>query len=299
MKISVIIPSYNSEGSLPATLSALALQDFAADEFEVIVVDCSSGDAVALLCAEFPQVRFQHENQRFNPGIGRNIGARLAQGRLLVFLDSDVVLASNALSQAMSFYESGHPVFGGCLELNEEKAKDPASYLEHFFFNHESHRSRTSCERSNLSSALMVFDRELFLQEGGFKDIPRMQDTELTERLRSQGHRLAFTPDVVGLQTQDAPLGKVLRKIYINGRNLYFIRYEEQALPTRLALGLTLPALSTLKVLRIMGRHLRYQDNRGRVITLALAPLFSISGAYWMAGLYRSMLGGTMSEKRD
>lgn len=299
IKISVVIPSYNSLQSLPNTLAALGRQTFPRDQYEVIVVDCSPTSDVADLCASFPGVVVRRETQRFNPGIGRNLGAERAQGALLVFVDSDVVLDPDALVEAWKYYQEGHRIFGGCLELDDQSQADPAAYLEHYFFNHESHRLRRPSERANLSSALMLFDRQLFLSEGGFKDIPRMQDTELTERMRKAGHTLSFTPTVVGYQTQDAPLGKVLRKVYINGKNLYFIRYQDRPLMQKIAFGTTLPALSALKVARIIGRHLRYQDARGKMITVGLTPLLTLAGATWMFGLYRSMLGGKMSDRRD
>lgn len=299
MHISVIVPSYNSQAQLPETLAALNAQETSLD-YEIIVVDCSDGDAVERLCQGVARVRFHHEMKRFNPGAGRNIGAGLATGELLLFVDSDVILESRALAEAYGFYQDGKKVFGGALELNRAKGSTIASYLEHFFFNHESQRGRSVQKRSNLSSALMVFERETFLRSGGFKDIPRMQDTELTERLRAQGLDLFFTPAVVGQQTQDSPLPKVLRKIYINGRNLYFIRYHEKPSAQKAALALFLPAMSSAKIVRIIARHLRYQDGRNRAITLALAPLLCLGGAYWMLGFYQSLLfGGGMSKQRD
>lgn len=299
MHISVIVPSYRSQAQLPNTLKAIARQHTELD-IEVVVVDCTETDDIRKICDEYPQVRFAHESERFNPGKGRNIGAKLAQGELLVFVDSDVVLQADALGEAYAFFQQGKPIFGGALELNEETSKTVASYLEHFFFNHESQRGRQVQQRSNLSSALMLFSREIFLKEGGFRDIPRMQDTELTERLRARGYELFFTPRVVGLQTQDSPLSKVLRKIYINGKNLYFIRYQQKSLPFKIALGVGLPALGGVKVARIAARHLRYQTPKNRVVTLALLPLLAVSGAYWVAGLYRSMvLGGGIGKSRD
>lgn len=299
MHLSVIIPSYQSQGVLPGTLRALQGQNTDLT-YEVIVVDCSPGDEIQRICQDFPFVRFFHENARFNPGIGRNLGAARAQGALLLFLDSDVILAPDALQQAHRFYREGHQVFTGALELNEAHAEGPASYLEHYFFNHESQKGRRVFQRSNLSSALMAVDRRIFEKDGGFRDIPRMQDTEMTERLRAQGHRLWFCPDVIGLQIQDSPLGKVLRKIYINGKNLYFIRYEGRSRLFKTGFFVLLPAVASAKVARIIARHLRYQDARGRLITVLLTPLLVASGLYWLAGLYGSLIcGGEISQRRD
>jgi glycosyltransferase involved in cell wall biosynthesis len=290
MEVSVVIPSYNTIDTITATLDALEHQKTAL-EYEVIVVDCSEDDAVEQAVAARAQARCIRHPQRFNPGEGRNIGARDARGELLVFVDADVTLDERAIDAAWQFYRQGNRLFGGALELNENCQPTVASYLEHYFFNHESQRQRPSCERANLSSALMVVERDLFLEAGGFADVPRMQDTELTERLRSTGIRLRFAPSVVGYQVQDSPMKKVLRKIYINGQNLYAIRYQSSMnLGKKVVFLLLLPAFAVYKVLRIIGRHLRYQTLRQRGITLLLTPLLFLSGIYWMLGFYKGIL---------
>ncbi len=299
MQISVVIPSYNSQSNIENTLKAISNQEFDGN-FETIVVDCSEHDQVKDICHQFSFVRYQHEQERFNPGIGRNIGAKLATGELLIFVDADVVLDSSAFLNAWDYYKDGHFIFGGALELNLNAKPNIASYLEHYFFNHESQPGRPKCIRSNLSSALMLFKRELFIEKAGFKDIPRMQDTEMTERLIKQGLELTFNPKVLGYQIQDSPLDKVLRKIFINGKNLYFIRYENFSSAKKLALFILLPLITSFKVFRIFARHLRYQNIHGRLITILISPLLYLGGIYWMFGLYNSMIfGGEISKKRD
>ncbi len=286
--VSVVIPSYNTADTLGATLDALAAQ-VTTKNLEVIVVDCSDDDSVVRLASQRDGVRVLQKEKRFNPGEGRNIGAREASGQLLVFVDADVTLKSDAIEHAFEYYAAGNRMFGGALEL-QERGATISSYLEHYFFNHESQAGRPRCSRSNLSSALMLVDRELFLQEGGFRDIPRMQDTELSERLRGMGVELTFTPSVVGYQIQDSPLNKVLRKIFLNGRNVYFIRYLHRGGAARILFAFVLPAVSFAKTVRIIGRHLLYQDMRKRLVTLALSPLIGLAGFFWMLGFYEAVI---------
>lgn len=299
MQISVVIPSYNTIDTIPDTLEALEQQNTSCD-YEVIVVDCSDDDQVQQTVERTSHGRCLRRETRFLPGEGRNLGAQAALGELLVFLDADVVLESSALQAAWDFYQNGNRMFGGSLELNEKRAVGASSYLEHYFFNHEAQRGRPECERANLSSALMLVDRSLFIAAGGFANIPRMQDMELSERLRAEGLQLKLAPSVTGYQIQDSPMRKVLRKIFINGQNLYAIRYSKHAsLLKKLFFLVALPALAGFKVLRIIGRHLRYQTLRQRGITLLLVPLLALAGIYWMLGFYRSILfGGGISAQR-
>ena len=298
-QISVVIPSYNSQDNLRNTLDGIAGQVFSG-EFEVVLVDCSETDEVQEICEYFDFVRYERVNERFNPGVGRNLGAKIAQGKLLAFVDSDVVMMPETLESAWQFYAKGNRVFGGALELNERVETTIASYLEHYYYNHECQMGRPICPRNNLSSALMFIEKDLFIEQKGFKDIPRVQDTEFTERLGSNGYQLSFNPSAIGLQIQNSPLTKVLRKIYISGRNLYFIRYKKLNPIKKIALFILLPLLTLLKILRIVIRHLTYQSTRNRFITLLLSPFFVLAGIFWMSGLYRSMIfGGGISSKRD
>lgn len=289
MDISIVIPSYNTQDVIATTLTNLESQqtDF---EFEIILVDCSPHDEVEKIANNFTSVHFHKVEKRFNPGIGRNIGANLAQGKLLVFIDSDVRLAANSLDNAWKEFTSGKTIFGGALELDEEASSDAAAYLEHYFFNHESQATRPPCMRANLSSALMCFDKSIFLAEGGFKDIPRMQDTELTERLVNKDYKLYFCPSVLAFQTQDSPLKKVFNKIYINGQNLYYIRYAPSITFTKkIYFTVMLPLITIAKVARIVGRHLTYQPFTKKIKTLTITPWLLAGGFTWMSGFYNAI----------
>jgi SAM-dependent methyltransferase len=95
--LSVIIPTWNRAQLVSDAInSALAQRP---GEVEVIVVDDASTDStVALLEKDFGSriqlLRLQH---RRGPGAARNAGARLAQGELIGFLDSDDVWLAGKL----------------------------------------------------------------------------------------------------------------------------------------------------------------------------------------------------------
>jgi len=287
--ISVIIPSYNSSESLESTLSGLAAQS-TSTTWEAIVVDCSSDDEVEKIARPFPFVRFEHRPERFDPGEGRNLGAALARGRLLVFCDSDVRPAPTALATAWKHYSDGLQIFGAALELHAAEGAGLAAHLEHYFFNHENLPRRPPAERRNLSSALLCFDAGLFRASGGFRDIPRMQDTELTERMRREGHSLRFCPDVLATQTQGSPLAAVLRKVLVNGQNWYYIRYQARtSWLRRLLFVALLPGICAAKVGRIILRNLIYQPPANTLHSLALIPALAACGCIWGLGLLHAL----------
>jgi glycosyltransferase involved in cell wall biosynthesis len=85
--VSVVIPCYNAERYIAATLRSVLAQDLAG--MEVLVVDDGSRDgSVALVRAQFPQVRVI---EQANAGVAaaRNRGIAEARGEWIAFVDAD------------------------------------------------------------------------------------------------------------------------------------------------------------------------------------------------------------------
>lgn len=100
MKISIIIPTYNEEEYLPKLLESIKSQDFA--DYEVIVADAQSDDNTREIAKEYGCIVVEGGL----PGPGRNRGAEVAQGEILLFLDSDLELTENYLSNVIEEFES-------------------------------------------------------------------------------------------------------------------------------------------------------------------------------------------------
>ena len=83
--VSVIIPAHNEARALPATLRGVREQS---PDAEVIVVDDGSTDGTGDLAAE-AGVRVVRHTHRSGNGAAVKSGARVALGRVLVFLDAD------------------------------------------------------------------------------------------------------------------------------------------------------------------------------------------------------------------
>ncbi|MGD9973049.1 MAG: glycosyltransferase [Desulfatirhabdiaceae bacterium] len=109
---SVIIPAYNEQAYLPATLHALqhamSRSDMAG---EIIVVNNNSHDKTADVAAEMgATVVFEPINQISR---ARNTGARATKGRYLIFLDADTLICPELLNTALGNLSSGSCCGGG------------------------------------------------------------------------------------------------------------------------------------------------------------------------------------------
>jgi glycosyltransferase involved in cell wall biosynthesis len=88
MTFSVIIPTYNRAGIIQGTLNSVLDQTF--QDFEVIVVDDGSSDGTRLQVEALhnKKIRYYFKTNE-ERSVARNFGAERAEGRYLIFLDSD------------------------------------------------------------------------------------------------------------------------------------------------------------------------------------------------------------------
>lgn len=100
IKISVIVPVYNSAEYIQTTLDSIINQDF--DCYEIIVVDDGSSDnSLDLAYEKLKDTEIPHKiiHQR-NSGVSvaRNHGIEVSRGEYLVFVDSDDYILTDHLS---------------------------------------------------------------------------------------------------------------------------------------------------------------------------------------------------------
>ena len=107
MRVSVIIPTYNEEKVIANCLNSLLTQTL--KEFEVILVDDGSTDKTLHLIKALKEKdkRIKVLSQPHSgPGPARNLGASIATGEILVFVDSDMTFAPIFLEKLIAPIEN-------------------------------------------------------------------------------------------------------------------------------------------------------------------------------------------------
>ena len=104
--ISIIIPAYNEESLIAATLRAVRdSADAAGEPYEIIVADDGSTDRTAEIArAEGAHVVSVHVRQI---AAARNAGARAAKGDLLMFVDADTLVSPAVIRGAIRAVRAG------------------------------------------------------------------------------------------------------------------------------------------------------------------------------------------------
>jgi glycosyltransferase involved in cell wall biosynthesis len=194
MRLSVIIPARNAATSLPHCLGALAASTRPPDE--IIVVDNGSTDGTGDLARQHGACVIHLDGPPRGAGPVRNQGAGMAQGDVLVFVDSDVAVHSDALARFEQVL-AGHPEIAAVFGSYDDRPPSPglaARYKN--LLNHYTHH-HSPREASTFWTACGAVRRQPFLAVGGFDPNYRMlEDIALGSQLRQAGQRIWLCPDI-------------------------------------------------------------------------------------------------------
>ena len=108
-KVSVIIPVYNAEKYVAATIESVLLQTY--ENFEILIIDDGSPDGSINVCQLFKDSRIKiiRQANRGLPG-ARNTGIRHAQGDYVAFLDADDIWLPNKLEKHVEHLDNSPTV---------------------------------------------------------------------------------------------------------------------------------------------------------------------------------------------
>jgi glycosyltransferase involved in cell wall biosynthesis len=175
--VSVIIPAHNEEAYLRRTLDALRRQKHARREIIVVANGCTDQTAEI---ARGRCDRLVVLSQR-NLGVARNLGARMARGELLVFLDADTILQRRGLARiAQSF--KGEDAAGTVKGKPDSKR---VAYRLIYFLKNLIHQHVTQ----NGSSGVIICWKKDFVRIGGFdEDLEVRENSHLIRRLKRFGN---------------------------------------------------------------------------------------------------------------
>jgi len=107
--LSIIIITKNEEKCLPRLLESLITQTY--KDFEVIVSDAKSTDRTREIATSYDCMIVDGGL----PSVGRNNGARMAKGDLLLFLDADVSLPKDFLEKSLEEFHKKEFICAGAL----------------------------------------------------------------------------------------------------------------------------------------------------------------------------------------
>jgi GT2 family glycosyltransferase len=194
--ISVILPSYNSEKTIDAVLSALKNQSYK-KSYEIILVDSSDDKTPDIVKSKFPDIRFIHLQKKTDPGTARNMGLKESKGEIILFIDSDCIARPDWIEKMVSLHETKDcaAIGGAVLNGNDPNSKVAwAGYMAEFREFLPQHPQR---EVSHIPTCNISYKRKYLEELGGFNpDYYPQEDLDFNYRLRKTGAQILFNPEI-------------------------------------------------------------------------------------------------------
>jgi len=176
--VSVIIPSRNSERTISECLRSIISQSYR--PIEIIVVDCFSTDSTKAIAKSMGAFVISHGGER---SMAKNLGANLAKGKYLYFVDADHKLGPDVIAACVKMIDRVDAVL-----INDQ---DIAS---------NSTTSRLVASRRRILSydplnvALRFVRKDAFDHLGGFdSDLYAGEDLDLHRRFLLNNFKMAYS----------------------------------------------------------------------------------------------------------
>ena len=176
--VSVIVPTKNEETNITRCLRSVKQQLYKGD-IEIIVVDNYSTDNTAKLAARFTPKILLVGKERSRQ---RNIGAKSARGTWLLFVDADMELSRNVISE--------------CIKISKNKVTNPVIAISEQsvgknFWGKAFALEKNCYKNATWLHAARFFPRRAFLELGGYDEhLFAGEDWDITQRFRLQGFPL-------------------------------------------------------------------------------------------------------------
>jgi glycosyltransferase involved in cell wall biosynthesis len=187
--ISVIIPVHNGGSSFCFCLSSISTSQN--KPIETIVVADGDADNSWQVATEWG-AKVIKVKQKGGPAQARNLGAAVAQGDILFFVDADVAIAPDTINRVKLAFEEDANL--AALIGSYDDAPGASNFLSQYknLFHHYTHQNANE-DAFTFWGACGAIRREIFLDMSGFDESyrrPCVEDIELGYRLKAAGYTI-------------------------------------------------------------------------------------------------------------
>ena len=225
-RVSVVIPVYNAESTLAECLTRLCNSTL--PEFEVVLVDDGSTDQTGAIAANFP-VRIVPTGGRVGPAAARNLGARVAEGDVIFFIDSDVMVRPDTLSRMVARFAEDEIEGVVGVQAANMRHRNLASQYKNLWMRWTYVRQTGDVPLFYTTAA--AIRREVFLRAGGFDagyETPNVEDTAFGQKLARLGIRVRVEPELEVEHVKRYSLWGLLRTDYMRAVSLTRLKLRQR-----------------------------------------------------------------------
>ena len=192
--VTIVIPAHNEQPTLKACLQAVLAQAQPPQDYEIIVVDDGSRDALSTSPLN-DRIHLISQERR-GAAAARNAGLRQAQGEIVIFLDADCVPQAGWMAAMLAPF-ADPAVMGVSGRVDTSQTGILPRFIQ-YEYDQRFQRLQAHLNIDFITSATGAYRRQVLLAMGGFcEDFLGAEDVELSFRLAELGYALRYAPDAV------------------------------------------------------------------------------------------------------
>ena len=226
-RVSVVMPVYNAEATLAECLTRLC--NSTAGNFEIVLVDDGSTDQSRAIAANFP-VRIVPTAGRVGPAAARNLGARVAEGDIVFFIDSDVMVRSDTIARVVDSLRQADVDGVVGVQAADMRHRDLVSQYKNIWMRWTYVRQLGEVPLFYTTAA--AIRRDAFLRAGGFDQgyaNPNVEDTAFGQKLARLGIRVRVEPGLEVEHVKRYSLVGLLRTDFMRAVSLTRLKLRQRA----------------------------------------------------------------------
>lgn len=250
MKISAVVPTYNSEKIIKECLDSLIAQTHPFDE--IILVDNASTDKTREIIKNYPFKKILLE-KNMERCVSRNTGWRAAQNELVAIIENDSVYDIHWVEKVLECFENGADA-----AVDRRGVYKPKTFISRM--NDEFFRVRLDEKRYKPFSA-WIYKKEVLEKLNGYDEgMVGFEDRELGDRLIKNGYNIMYQPRAIQYHKgEPKTLMDELKRAWWFGvrTRKYYKKYPEKVpyakfvLFTYLTISILIPPLFAVSLLAL------------------------------------------------
>lgn len=281
--ISIITPTYNRADELVHLYESLKKQTVDLKFFEFIISDDGSTDITQSMVEEWQfnspfKIKFISQKNQ-GPGAARNHGLDIAEGELILFIDSDCEAHPDWIQTIYEEYLNDS--FDAC--GGPDGSKDDFTTLQKAIDFAMTSFITTGGMRGHSEKMMAKFfprthnmgiKRSVYEKVGGFGDLRHGQDIELSNRIRKSGARIKFLINAVVYHRRRTSIKQFFKQVFNWGVARINLGKIDPAMLEPIHF---LPSLATLFGFSIVGTAIYLDFPLDQLFLLIFIPLGLLS----------------------
>jgi peptidoglycan-N-acetylglucosamine deacetylase len=201
--ISVLIPAYNEEKSIKATLNSILESNYPQNKLEIIIIDNASKDNTLKIAKKFVKefkgknkIKILSEKQQ-GKGYALNLGISKANNEIILSMDADTFVEPYSLKNMVKYFKDPQvmSVSPAIVIHNPKNIIQRVQYIEYVIglFLRKTFAILNAIHIT--PGAFSAYRASFFKKYGGYDTDNITEDLELAMRIQYQGYKIENSPE--------------------------------------------------------------------------------------------------------